>query len=172
FQYIDNLAWSHGSHTVKVGMSISHFPYDSLFQQFHFGRYESYRPFQAGSCKDTLFPAGDGFCPTSFTVGAVAGFGHGSDNIYGAYIQDTWQIRRNVTVNFGLRYDYEDGAFKGGTIQNSAVPGGCLQANGQVPACGSDKNNWQPRLGIAWTPSFNSGVMHWLFGDPGKTVVR
>ncbi len=169
FQYIDNVSYSRGSHTIKVGMSISHFPYDSIFQQFHYGRYESFAP---GGCVDTPFPLGNGNCPGQFTIGAGPGFVHASDNIYGAYIQDTWQIRRNVTVNYGLRYDIEDGAFKGGSIKDANVPGGCLQGNGLVPACSSDKNNWQPRLGIAWSPNFEHGPLHFLFGDPGKSVVR
>jgi hypothetical protein len=169
FQYMDNLSWTHGTHTVKVGMNISHFPYDSLFQQFHFGRYESFAP---GGCVDTLFPQGSGNCPTSFTIGAGAGFVHAADNIYGAYIQDTWQIRKNLTLNYGLRYDIEDGAFSGGTIKDPTVPGGCLQANGQVPACSKDHNNWQPRLGIAWSPNYSSGILHTIFGDSGKSVVR
>lgn len=169
FQYIDNVSYSRGSHTIKAGTSISHFPYDSLFQQFHFGRYESFAP---GGCVDTPFPLGSGNCPGQFTVGAGAGFVHASDNIYGAYVQDTWQIRRSVTVNYGLRYDIENGAFKGGSIVDANAPGGCLQGNGLVPACGSDKNNWQPRLGVAWSPSFEHGILHTVFGDPGKSVVR
>src|SRR5713101_4329906 len=65
FQYIDNLSYSRGSHTIKAGTSISHYPYDSLFQQYHFGRYESFS-FLAGSCKDTPFPLGNGNCPGQF----------------------------------------------------------------------------------------------------------
>src|SRR5258708_496447 len=169
FQYIDNVSHTRGAHTIKVGTSISHFPYDSLFQQYHFGRYESFTP---GGCVDTPFPQGSGNCPKQFTIGAGPGFGHGADNIYGAYIQDTWQIQRNVTLNYGLRYDIENGAFKGGSISNSSVPGGCLQGNGLIPACGSDNNNWQPRVGVAWSPSYEHGLLHFLFGDPGKSVVR
>jgi hypothetical protein len=156
YQYIDNVSYTHGTHTIKAGVNISHFPYDQLFQQFHFGEY--------GGFANGL--------PSRFTVGfgnaqVVAG-----DTIYGVYAQDTWQIRRNVTLNYGIRYDFESGAFKGGTLPNSSVPGGCTQANGIIPACGSDKNNWQPRLGVAWSPNFESGPMHALFGDPGKSVVR
>src|SRR6266851_2302242 len=171
FQYIDNVSYSRGSHTIKAGTSISHYPYDSLFQQYHFGRYESFS-LLAGSCKDTPFPLGNGNCPGQFTIGAGPGFVHGTDNIYGAYIQDTWQIRRSITLNYGLRYDFEDGAFKGGSIQNSSVPGGCLQGNGLIPACGSDNNNWQPRVGIAWSPNYDQGILHTVFGGPGKSVVR
>jgi len=75
-------------------------------------------------------------------------------------------------VNYGLRYDKEAGAFKGGTISDPKAPGGCLQSNGLIPACGSDNNNWQPRLGIAWSPNFEHGIAHRLLGDGDKSVIR
>src|SRR6202035_2696438 len=59
--------------------------------------------------------------------------------------------------------------FKGGTIKNGS---GCFQGNGIIPACSSDHNNFQPRVGLAWSPHFNSGLLHTLFGDPDKSVVR
>jgi hypothetical protein len=173
FQYSDNLSWTHASHTLRVGTMISHYPFDSLFTQFRFGRYENFKP---GPCVDTPFPGGNGLCPTQFTVGIGPAFVHVADTIYGAYIQDAWQIKHNLTLNYGLRYDVEQGAFDGGTItsvQNPAAPaGGCLQQNGLISACGKDHNNWQPRLGVAWSPNYTSGFMHTLFGDPGKSVVR
>jgi len=164
FQYIDNLSWTHGTHTFKFGFNISHFPYDYLYQQFHYGRYESFTA--QASC------APYGMCPTQFTIGSGPGETLGSDNIYGVYAQDSWHISRGVTINYGLRYDVEEGAFNGGTIYAPNVPGGCLQGNGLIPACGSDKNNWQPRLGIAWSPNFTHGFLHTLFGDQGKSVIR
>lgn len=172
FQYIDNLSYTRGTHTLKMGTNISHFPYDSIFQQYHYGAYQS---FSSGGCTNSLFsnPGAQGLCPNQFTFGSGPGFVHSSDNIYGAYLQDTWQIRRGLTINYGLRYDVEVGAFKGGTVVNPTVPGsGCFQSNGLIPACGSDKNNWQPRLGIAWSPNYTSGFLHTLFGDSGKTVIR
>jgi Carboxypeptidase regulatory-like domain/TonB dependent receptor len=156
YQYIDNVSWTHGAHTLKAGVNISHFPYDSLFQQFHFGEYTGF----------------SGGVPTEFDIGVGPGFVHASDTIYGLYVQDSWQLRRNLTLNYGLRYDIEDGAFKGGMIQNPNVPGGCTEGNGLIPACSSDKNNWQPRVGLAWSPQFDSGIGHALFGGPGKTVIR
>jgi hypothetical protein len=169
FEYTDNVSWTHRSHTIKTGVLISHYPFDSLFTQYRFGRYEGFGP---GTCVNQPY----GLCPTAFTVGIGPAFVHAVDTAYGVYVQDTWQFRRNITVNYGIRYDVESGAFDGGTItrtQNPAAPaGGCLQQNGLIPACGKDHNNWQPRLGIAWSPNFEHGVMHMLFGGPGKSVVR
>ena len=176
FQFIDNVSWTHGAHTMKFGTLIQHLAFDSLFTQFRNGRFENFVP---GPCTDPAFPQfpqAQGLCPTSFTVGVGAAFNHIPDTAYGVYAQDTWQIKRNLTMNYGLRYDIEDGAFNGGTInstQNPSVPqGGCLQRNNIIPACGHDRNNFPPRLGFAWSPDFNSGPLHMLFGDPGKSVVR
>jgi Carboxypeptidase regulatory-like domain len=164
YQYIDNLTWVHGEHTVKAGVNISHFPYSSLFQQYHYGEF--------GNFDQNFLCAPYGLCPTEFTTGAGPGFVKATDNIYGLYVQDGWRIRRNVTINYGLRYDIENGAFQGGTIQDNTVKGGCLQANGLIPACGSDKNNFQPRLGVAWSPDFSNGLLHTIFGSSGQSVVR
>jgi outer membrane receptor protein involved in Fe transport len=48
------------------------------------------------------------------------------NNVLGIFLQDDWQPRENLTVNLGLRYDYE-------SITN-------------------DKNNFGPRVGITWDP--------------------
>jgi hypothetical protein len=169
FQYIDNLSWTRGRHAFKFGANISHFPIHALYQQFHNGEYSN---FASGACTNSLFPQTDGECPSQFTIGLGPGVANTSDNIYGFYAQDSWQLRRNITVNYGLRYDRESGAFKGGTISDPQVPGGCLQSNGLIPACGSDNENWQPRLGVAWSPNYEHGIGHWLFGDPDKSVIR
>lgn len=97
------------------------------------------------------------------------------------FVQADYRLRSNITVNAGLRYS-PGGAYS--TVGNYmgnlyAVDGGGnplpgvsayrsgLQANGvfsvadNLPLFNSDRNNWQPRVGIAWN----------IRGD-GKTVVR
>lgn len=162
YQGIDNLTWTHGAHTVKAGVSMTYFPYFSLFQQFHFGVWNFGHAFP---------PTGPGGLnpPTTFRVGIGPAAVNAKDNIYGWYVQDSWKLRPNLTVNYGLRWDYEAGAFKGGTIPTAG--GGCLQANGIIPACSSDKNNFQPRVALAYSPSFGSGIGHWLFGDGNKSLI-
>ncbi|MEK6287652.1 MAG: TonB-dependent receptor [Acidobacteriota bacterium] len=160
YQFIDNLSWTRGAHTVKTGVNISHFPYASLFTQFAFGLYRGFPR-----------PAPNPGLPTQFQVGIGPARVNASDNIYGFYVQDTWKLKSNLTLNYGVRYDLEDGAFKGGTIK-ADVKGGCLQGNGIVPACSSDHNNFQPRVGLAWSPHYENGFMHTLFGNPEQTVIR
>jgi carboxypeptidase family protein/TonB-dependent receptor-like protein len=150
YQYIDNITWTRGTHTIKSGVNISHFPYFSLFQQFHFGEWDTRN--------------------STLTVGFGPGAVNASDTIYGLYVQDSWKLRPNLTFNYGVRYDYEDGAFKGGTI--AARGGKCFQGNGIISSCSSDGNNFQPRVGIAWSPHYESGFLHTLFGDPGRSVIR
>ncbi len=45
-------------------------------------------------------------------------------------------------------------------------------ANGGQSMYNWDKNNFQPRVAVAWSPNFSSGFFHSLFGDPGKSVIR
>ncbi len=137
YQYIDNLTWVHGNHTSKTGFNISYYPWNSLFPQFHFGQY---------TASGTSAP----FHPTSLTIAFGPGEVTSKDNIYGFYIQDTWKITRKLTMNAGVRYDFEAGAFKGGKIPGPN--GTCFQGNGLISACSSDGNNWQPRLGFTYAP--------------------
>ncbi len=134
YQYIDNLTWTRGNHTMKYGFNISYYPWNSLFPQFHFGQF-------------TLDATG---APSSFTFGVGPGQVTSKDNIYGFYAQDTWKLTKKLTLNYGLRWDYEAGAFKGGKIPGPN--GTCFQGNGLISACSSDDNNFQPRVGFTYAP--------------------
>jgi hypothetical protein len=135
YEFLDNLTWTHGNHSIKTGGTVSYYPWFSLFPQFHFGQYRV-------NLADTA--------ATSFTFGFGPGQVTSKDNIYGFYVQDTWKLFRNFTLNYGVRYDLEAGAFKGGKIHGPN--GTCFQGNGIISACSSDHNNWQPRLGFTYQP--------------------
>ena len=148
YQYMDNLSWTKGAHNLKTGINISYYPYFSLFQQFHFGQYTSF------DTTDTI--------PGEFDLGLGTGAVRTKDNIYGFYVQDSWKIRHNFTLNYGLRYDAEAGAFRGGYVSQRGDR--CFEGNGLVPACSSDYNNFQPRIGFAWEP-FRGTLVHAGFGE-------
>ncbi|MFZ3214124.1 MAG: carboxypeptidase regulatory-like domain-containing protein [Terriglobales bacterium] len=162
----DNLTWTHGAHTLKAGVSMDYVPWSSLFPQYHFGEWDSVQCGYPQTAPGT--PCG----PTTFTIGIGPAEILSKDNVYGWFVQDSWKLRPNLTMNYGLRWDYEAGAFKGGSIPFAGGFGsGCYQANGIIPACGSDKTNFQPRLGFAWGPRFDSGLLGKVFGGRDKSVI-
>jgi carboxypeptidase family protein/TonB-dependent receptor-like protein len=88
----------------------------------------------------------------------------------GTFIQDDWRIRKNITLNLGLRWEYDRptydtsqgfNTFDATTINPvSGTPGvvkfaRILQAQGgqQVGFYESQYNHFQPRLGVAWSPT-------------------
>jgi hypothetical protein len=71
----------------------------------------------------------------------------------GFFLQDSYKVMPNLTVNAGLRYDQEDiRKFDGTEIFNQQV----VDGSGKVIQQGNSpfklKNEWQPRIGIAWDP--------------------
>src|SRR5437667_9490513 len=86
------------------------------------------------------------------------------------FAQDSWKIRRNFTFNYGVRYDYEKPALVPPVGVRDPLSGINLSAADVLAAQDAvnvqqgfprDKNNFAPRLGIAWD----------INGD-AKTVVR
>ncbi len=121
-------------------------------------------------------------------------------NEYEFYAQDNWRIRNNLTINLGLRYHWYPAPFekKGLQADNttdwkafyakrvadaaagnatatseeflSYKPSGKRNLNG-TPFYETDKNNWAPRIGFAYNPSFKDGVLGKIFGER-KTVIH
>jgi hypothetical protein len=167
YQFTDNFSWTIGRHDTKFGADFNYVPLKATFTVNYGGVYD-FGSFDAASLGFSIpglsFPSlnavqayGAGL-PGSF----VQGLGSPSDSFtnkpLGIFWQDSWRVSRNVTLNYGLRYEVEfPPQFK--PPSDLALVG--YRALGLQKGIQTDKNNFQPRIGVAWDPK----------GD-GKTVVR
>ncbi|HEX3101963.1 MAG TPA: TonB-dependent receptor, partial [Pyrinomonadaceae bacterium] len=115
------------------------------------------------------------------------------------YVQDNWKIRSDLTLNLGVRYVYYPAPYEtNGLLATDTVDWKALFAtrvsnaaagiagdsaepflvynlagktNNGPPLYATDKNNFAPRLGFAYSPSAKDGFMGTLFGDR-KTSIR
>jgi len=65
----------------------------------------------------------------------------------GAYLQDSWQIRPNLTINAGLRYEQQQ-LVNAASLQGTVLPTGEI-----VPKVAMSLDNWAPRLGAIYDPT-------------------
>ncbi|NOT63810.1 MAG: TonB-dependent receptor [Acidobacteria bacterium] len=116
---------------------------------------------------------------------------------YDFYLQDSWKLRSNLTLTGGLRYGLSmpvtetQGYETVPTIELSTYLANTIAAmnrgenyreiirvrkagkvNGFDSMYPLDKNNFQPRVSVAWSPKFNSGVFGKLFGKESDSVIR
>jgi len=90
------------------------------------------------------------------------------------FVQDEWRAASSLTLNFGLRYE-----LPGNNIQSLIdLQERILAANGNDavfqlrPIPGTDKNNFQPRVGFNWSPVTDTGGMMGTLTGGDKLVVR
>src|ERR1700692_606703 len=104
----------------------------------------------------------------------------------GAFAQDSWKVKSNLTLNLGLRWEVSMPWYDTqGKIQ-TFVPG---EQSTEFPLAptglvfpgdpGIPKtlaptryNNFGPRLGLAYSPGFSDGILGKIFGGPGKSSIR
>jgi hypothetical protein len=164
YQFTDNFSWSLKNHDTKFGIDFNYLPLKATFTVNYGGVYD-FGGLSAGSLG---LPAGVPGLSAVQAYGAgipgdfIQGIGSPSDSFsnkqLGVFWQDSWRARHNLTLNYGVRYDVEfPPTFR--PPQGLALP--AYNALGLQKGIQTDKNNIQPRFGLAWDPK----------GD-GKTVIR
>ncbi|MBI4474090.1 MAG: TonB-dependent receptor [Acidobacteria bacterium] len=85
---------------------------------------------------------------------------------HGYFFQDDFKATKDLTFNFGLRYEYSQVPLGFFGAEDPAV-----RAVGVPGPARPDKNNWAPRFGFAYSPSAPGGMLARLLGN-GKTSIR
>jgi hypothetical protein len=180
YMITDSVLWQKGKHTLKFG---GEYRFLNIYRDaarlrrgnFTFsGAFTSERPNVGTSRGNT----GNGFA--DMLLGWVSGGTYGNNQgenlnapYYAGFIQDDWKIARNLTLNLGLRYElFGVGTFpnpekqtisryllQGINVATAADEGVAFPKDGSDCGCEQDRNNWAPRLGLAWSVT-------------GKTVIR
>ncbi|MCA1594453.1 MAG: TonB-dependent receptor [Acidobacteria bacterium] len=148
-QFIDNISYVSGRSNYKFGFDFNRDQIFNFFPGLFSGSYtfSNYTNFANNA-------------PTSFTqnfAGANTTGGTTKPNLteYAFFAQDDWRVTPKLTLNLGVRYDYEKLACP--PVQN---PDPLLLSNGiDTSRCPKDKNNFAPRTGFSYAPD-------------AKTVVR
>jgi hypothetical protein len=168
-----------GAHVIRYGISYNHIQGGGFASFFKNGPQVAPNvsqaeilaaatgPFPGGSYNQLNYPDdfvllsnGLGYSTTKAALGFPAG-GLGPDNRISFYGGDSWKIKPNFTLTYGLRYMRDTGRTDS---QYPAIPG----LNGLIPGepnlgaqVNQPNNNWAPQLGFAWDP--------W---KDGKTSIR
>jgi hypothetical protein len=176
----DGLSKVIGAHTLKVG------------GQFHIDQVNDY---PNGTFNGTFNIDGTetGVPYADFLLGISSNFTQSSGqalylrNRYeGLYGQDSWRARSDLTMNAGVRWDvvmpfwekynqlqtWVPGAQS--TLYPGALPGLLVPGDPGIPKtiAPTSYTNFAPRIGLAYAPRFDHGLLKTLFGSDGTSSVR
>ena len=178
YEFTDNVNVVTGNHNFKFGGDIAYIRIPQAIFELNFAGLFNF----GGLSATTLNPAFAGapdFTPVQqyglgFPSNFIQGFGNPVSSISNKpmafFAQDSWRVRPNLTLNYGVRYDYEATEQiptlplrdpLSGINLSAADVLAAQDAMGVQQGFPRDKNNWAPRLAIAWDP--------W---NDGKTSIR
>ena len=180
FQGLDNFSKIVGKHTMKFGGEFRYIQINERNTYAQNGYFEFYGNETGSDFADYLIGAPDLFIQSSRQ------FLDSRTKYAGVYGQDTYKIKPNVTLNYGLRWEVSQPFYDTqGKIQ-AFVPGLQSQVYPDAPRgwvfpgdpgipktlAPTDRNNFAPRVGLAYSPGFSDGFLGKVFGGPGKTSIR
>jgi Carboxypeptidase regulatory-like domain/TonB dependent receptor len=171
--FIDTLSWIKGTHNYKFGGEVRPLRIytDRLGGTTY--TYANLNDLLANNPTQTSF-LGDVSAPSPFNGGAT-GIREAKQHYLIGYAQDEWKIRPNLTINYGLRYEYYSVLHE---VRSLAVIVDATTGEFRDPKTTdfyqSSKLNFGPRLGFSWSPQrFNNKTVFRVgagyYYGPGQT---
>jgi hypothetical protein len=171
WQFEDALSWSHGRHNFKFGGQLNR----QIIKTFYAGNNGELGNlnFDGRFTSPGVGAASGGDGGADFVLGLNWQLGRGistgntwqqSSNIIGEYVEDTWRLTDNLTLNLGLRYDAHTPWVEAKDQQaNYNIATGNIDLAGKNGASRGlydsfyGGRDFQPRIGVAWTPAALGG---------------
>jgi hypothetical protein len=186
YQVLDNFSKIVGTHTIKFG------------GQFHFNQLEENLSNVANGnfFFGTNFNGGTsetGIDFADFLLGAPSSYvqgqsypSYGRSFYMGLYGQDSWRVKSNLTLNYGLRYDVSSPWWEKYNEIQTLIPGEqsvvfpgspvgwVFPGDPHVPRTLAPTrwNNFGPRIGLAYSFGDHGGWLGKILGKPGESSIR
>jgi outer membrane receptor protein involved in Fe transport len=217
FQFTDNVSKIVGNHTMKFGIDTRRMRFD---QRLYYN-VNGYYTFVGGGTNDVGFTdnTGNQNLFPNYLLGLPDTFSQGSaqnenvrDSSFYLFAQDSWKVKPNLTLNYGLRWELDTPLTdKGRHVQtfrpgqatkvypcqlsasnplvqqfgstdcgpngpaNAVFPLGLVVPGDPGVPAGLTQTYYKafaPRIGLAYSPGWDKGILAKLTGGPGKTSVH
>ena len=175
--YVDNLTWIKGAHNIKFG---GEFRQVRLYTDRLGGvtyAFSNLNAFLANT--PSISVLGDLSAPSPFNNGAT-GNRFGKTEMFSAYAQDEFKLKSNLTLTYGLRYEYYTPMREARNLvvlYNTVT--GKLDAPGSRSFYQSSTTAFGPRLGLSWAPSklnnkttFRIGAGYYYGPGQGEDLIQ
>src|SRR5262245_18163815 len=167
--FAEDVDWSRGKHQLAFGFDFIHSQLNELSTFQSDGQFSFSGASGLGSSGDAL---------VDFMLGAMSSFAQGNNeqenwrqSYYGLYAQDSYRMRPNLTLNFGVRWEpyfpaadryhrgshFDPAAFTAGTVSTvfPTAPAGLFYCGDTQTPCAYVRSHWanfSPRAGFNWDP--------------------
>ncbi|MBN1567267.1 MAG: TonB-dependent receptor [Acidobacteria bacterium] len=163
YQVLNNLSYVLGRHQIKGGIEYRNIITPGDFLPRGRGEWDY----------STLSEFINDLVPNGYNGalrGAGSGFFAGNQHSLYWFFQDDVKVAKNLTLNLGLRYEYTTNPRDANlqTLNSVASLPGVFEFGKPK----TDKNNFGPRFGFAYSPDFTDGFLKKVFGSSGRSSIR